>query len=233
MTLPVGVRAYLPRRPLRVVKWTLRFAANIVLRPAERADDPYATHVPVLIGLARMLNVERVIEYGCGHYSTLTFLDRSAFPGLIKLLSLENDAEWFEKIAGQVNGDPRVEMWNVSGPMSSAASVTELSGYDIAFIDDSMNPSERATTIREIAAKRPDSTVVVVHDYETAEYRRAARAFTNRFNFDSLNPNTGVLWNNAPITKRDLRSLDKLIKRHAGRLQPSDVRGWVQALTVR
>lgn len=233
MTLPAGVRSYLPARPLLGVKRVLRFAAKIILRPSERAADPYATHVPVLIGLARVLNVERVIEYGCGHYSTLTFLDRSAFPGLTKLRSLENDAEWFEKIAGQVRGDPRVEMWDVSGSMSSAASVTELGGYDLAFIDDSMNASERAATIREVGAKRPKSTVVVVHDYETVEYQRAAGAFANRFKFDSLNPHTGVLWNEASLTRRELRSLNRLIKRHAVRLQPSDVRGWVEALAAR
>lgn len=157
----------------------------------ERAANAHATHVPVLVGLARLLNVERVIEYGCGEYSTLTFFNRSAFPRLSKLLSLENDAEWFARMA------------------------------------------ERAATIREVTARPADSTVVVIHDYEMAEYQQAVRGFTNRYGFDCLNPNTGVLWNNAPVAEPGPRSLNELIKRHAGDLQPEDVDGWVRALTAR
>ena len=198
----------------------------------ERAANAHATHVPVLVGLARLLNVGRVIEYGCGEYSTLTFLHRSAFPGLVKLLSLENDAEWFARIASRVGDDPRVEMISVSGPMCAAASGVEISGYDLVFLDDSTTVAERADTIREVTARPADSTVVVIHDYEMAEYQQAVGGFTNRYRFDCLNPNTGVLWNNAPVTESELRSLDELIKRHAGHLQPEDVDGWVQALAA-
>jgi len=233
MTLTDVARTYLPRRTLRGVQKALRRATDTVLGRAGRAANPYATHVPVLVGLARVLNVERVIECGCGEYSTLTFLNRSAFPKLVDLLSLENDREWFDNIAGRVGGDTRLEMVYVNGPMSLAASNIEIGGYDLVFLDDSMNLSERAATIKEVAAKRADSTVVVIHDYELAEYQRAAAAFTHRFKFDCLNPNTGVLWNNAPVAKPELRALNKLIKRHASRLQPSDVDGWARALTAR
>lgn len=198
----------------------------------ERAANAHATHVPVLVGLARLLNVERVVEYGCGEYSTLTFLNRSAFPGLVKLLSLENDAEWFARMAGRVSVDPRAEMRSVDGPMSLAASGVEIGGYDLVFLDDSNTVAERAATIREVTAKPADATVVVIHDYEMAEYQRAVSGFTNRYGFDCLNPNTGVLWNNAPVTERELHSLDELIKRHAGRLQPEDVDGWIRALAA-
>jgi hypothetical protein len=198
----------------------------------ERAANAHATHVPVLVGLARLLNVERVVEYGCGEYSTLTFLDRSAFPGLLKLLSLENDAEWFARMAGRVSGDPRAEMICVQGPMSLAASGVEIGGYDLVFLDDSTTVTERAATIREVTAKPADSTVVVIHDYEMAEYQQAVRGFANRYRFECLNPNTGVLWNSAPVAVRELHALDESIKRHTGHLQPEDVDGWIRALTA-
>jgi hypothetical protein len=220
-------------RSLRGLKNTLRLVANAISQPAERAANPYATHVPVLIGLSRLLNVRRVVEYGCGQYSTLTFLNRLAFPRLVELRSLENDAEWFEKMAKDVGNDPRAEMIWVNGPMSSVVPSVEMGGCDLVFLDDSANADERAATIQSVAAKRMHSTVVVIHDYETLEYRRAARAFTNRFNFNSLNPNTGVLWNNAPVDLNALRSLNKSIKRYADYLPLSDVEGWVRVLTRR
>lgn len=198
----------------------------------ERAANAHATHVPVLVGLARLLDVERVIEYGCGEYSTLTFLNRAAFPRLVKLLSLENDAEWFARIAGRVGDDPRAEMVSVGGSMSAAASGVEIGGYDLAFLDDSTTVAERAATIREVTGRPADSTVVVIHDYEMAEYQQAVRGFTNRYRFDCLNPNTGVLWNDAPVTEPALHALDESIKQHTGRLRPEDVDGWVRALNA-
>lgn len=233
MMLASLARAYLPRRPLRYAKRGLQLAARTIYKPVPRAANPYTTHVPVLIGLARILIVNRVIECGCGEYSTLTFLNRSAFPRVVKLLSLENNAEWLDRVAGKVSGDPRLEILGVNGQMSSAASAIEIDGYDLVFIDDSNSASERAATIREIAAKRAGSALIVIHDYETPEYRLAARSFKNRFTFNCLNPNTGVLWNDASINKSELRSLNKLIKRHSKQIQPSDVDGWVRAVTSR
>lgn len=230
MTLTSGIKAYLPMRPLRGMKKTLRLVKNAITQPAERADNPYATHVPVLVGLANLLNVRRVVEYGCGEYSTLTFLNRSAFPGLVELRSLENDAEWFARMAQQVGDDPRVEMIHVDGLMSLVVPDIDMSGCDLVFLDDSTDVDERAATIQAVAAKRMDSTVIVIHDYEMLEYRRAAGAFKNRFNFNSLNPNTGIVWNKAPVDVRKLRSLNKLIKQHSECLHLSDIDGWSRAL---
>ena len=51
-----------------------------VLRPLPpRAENAYATHIPVLVGLGSIRRIERVLEFGCGHYSTKTFLRRSVF----------------------------------------------------------------------------------------------------------------------------------------------------------
>src|SRR5689334_1154503 len=33
---------------------------------APRAENDYATHVPILIGLARMREIRNVLEFGCG-----------------------------------------------------------------------------------------------------------------------------------------------------------------------
>ena len=85
-----------------------------------RAENAYATHVPVLIGLAAIRPVERVLEFGCGHYSTKTFLKRSIFPNLKELQSVENDADWAETIREAVKDDARSVVTVVSGAMSDA-----------------------------------------------------------------------------------------------------------------
>ena len=75
--------------------------------PTPRSLNDYATHIPILIGLARLREVRSVLEFGCGHFSTLTFLNRSAFPHLESLLSIENDDSWAATIEQAAKHDPR------------------------------------------------------------------------------------------------------------------------------
>ncbi|HEX8098458.1 MAG TPA: class I SAM-dependent methyltransferase [Pyrinomonadaceae bacterium] len=195
-----------------------------------RAENPYATHLPVLVGLARLLDVRSVAEFGCGDYSTLTFLDRAAFSNLERLSSFENDPEWMGRLVIATRGDSRVELKLVEGPMSAAATRADLDGYDLIFVDDSVKADERAATIGEVARKCRGGSVVVIHDFEVADYRRAARAFAGQFTFVALNPHTGVAWNHARLDARRLKNLNSLIRRHRRGLRPDDLAGWVNAL---
>src|ERR1051326_6007095 len=72
-----------------------------------RALNDYATHIPMLIGLARLREMRSVFEFGCGKYSTLTFLNRSAFPHLERLCSIENDESWAATIQNAAQADQR------------------------------------------------------------------------------------------------------------------------------
>ncbi len=92
----------------RLVFKATKFFQELLL--TKRADNPYATHVPILVALSQLLNVRHVLEMGCGQYSTLTFLDTSIFPELVSLHSIENDHAWAEKITTLVNGDPRFRL---------------------------------------------------------------------------------------------------------------------------
>jgi hypothetical protein len=209
------------------LKGVLRPAKN-VFQKVERAENSYATNVPVLIGLSRLLKIERVLEFGCGQYSTLTFLNRSAFPYLTKLQSFETDGEWLEKIAQSTKGDSRIQLTLVDTSMSSAAHKTELASYDLIFLDDSTSADERAATIRQIAGKNSAVNLAVIHDYEIKAYRHAASGFRNSFRFDSLNPNTGVVWNKPSIDKGRLKTLNLIIQQHARSIQLDDISGWTQ-----
>jgi len=91
---------------------------------APRALKDYATHIPILIGLARLRKVRSVLEFGCGHYSTLTFLNASAFPHLERLHSIENDDSWAQTIEEAARNDHRWRLQLVDGEI--AESVVDL-----------------------------------------------------------------------------------------------------------
>src|SRR6185503_16450373 len=100
---------------------------------APRARNDYATHVPILIGLARLREIRSVLEFGCGHYSTLTFLNASAFPDLERLHSIENDDAWATTIQEAAKDDPRWSLQLVNGEISE--SIPDLESFDLVLID--------------------------------------------------------------------------------------------------
>lgn len=186
-----------------------------------RARNDYATHVPVLIGLASLRRIERVLEFGCGHYSTKTFLNRAAFPDLKELHSVENDPVW----AKQIKTDPRGKLHITTAPISDTVSSFDLETFDLILVDDSKTAAERAATIRALSVFHPSNPWLLIHDYEVDEYQRAA-SFKHRFIFKAYNPQTGFVANHNP--EHGLKAIDKQIKTNKTRLEPDDVDGWLR-----
>ncbi len=211
-----------------------QFARHATKRPvprlAPRAENPYATHLPILIGIGGLFLARRVLELGCGEHSTLTFLDRSIFPHLTALHSWENNMEWLERVERLAGGDPRLWLAYTDGQMSVACAGIDSTGYDLIFIDDSARPVDRAATIREVACRSSPFSLVVIHDYENPLYKAAAKPLPARYSFTAFNPQTGVLWRHASIHRRSLRVLDRLIKRYARQIKPEDIAAWAQVL---
>lgn len=194
---------------------------------APRARNDYATHVPILIGLARLREIRSVLEFGCGHYSTFTFLNASAFPDLERLHSIENDDSWAKAIRPVAKYDQRWTLQLVDGEISGA--IPELESFDLILIDDSKTSTQRAATIRAVAAKQPQHPWIVIHDFEVDEYRDAAAAFKHCQRFRAYNPETGVVANSS----LDLRSLDRSLKQNAKALEPDAIKDWVLSLEVK
>src|SRR5216684_7825933 len=94
-----------------------------------RAQDPYGTHVPILVGLGRLLHVRQVLELGAGRHSTLTFLDRNIFPELERMDSYETDEQWRDEVLAVARYDPRLSVTLIDGPMSVAVETIELAAY--------------------------------------------------------------------------------------------------------
>jgi len=190
-----------------------------------RAENDYATHVPVLIGLARRREIKNVLEFGCGYYSTLTFLNRAVFPRLARLQSIENDASWSQKVSELAKNDARWTLDLVEGEIAKSVPDLDLDAFDLILIDDSKTSAQRAATIRAVANKQPQRPWIVIHDFEFEEYRKAAHGFSQRHSFRAYNPHTGLA-SNKPV---DVASLDQLLKRNK-RLAPDDVVTWVRIL---
>jgi hypothetical protein len=201
----------------------LRLYAKYFSTP--RARNDYATHVPVLIGLAKIIEIKSVLEFGCGYYSTRTFLNRRAFPHLERLISIENDAAWAESIQSSVNED-RFVLKQVMGEIADSVKHLDLEAFDLILIDDSKTSAQRASTIRAIAAKQTQSPWIVIHDFEVEEYRTAAAGFKQRHSFKAYNPHTGVV-SNKPF---DFKLLDQRVKQNCKTLEPDDLEGWLKVL---
>ena len=195
---------------------------------APRAENDYATHVPILIGLARMREIKSVLEFGCGHYSTLTFLNRAAFPQLRRLHSVENDAAWSETIQELAKGDERWTLQLAGSHIADTVPDLDLEGFDLILIDDSKTSAERVATINAVAKKRPQHPWVAIHDFEVGEYQEAASAFRRRYKFRAFTPKTGLIANH-PI---NIRMLKRALNANARLVPPDDVEAWIRLIHV-
>jgi len=191
---------------------------------APRARNDYATHVPVLIGLARMREIKSVLEFGCGYYSTLTFLNRTAFPHLERLHTVENDVSWSETINEVAKLDERWILQLVRGEIADCVASVDLERFDLILIDDSKTSTQRAATIRAVANKQPQHPWIAIHDFEVEEYKQAASGFRRRHKFKAYNPETGLVSNSIINT----RHLARLLKENCKALQPDDVNAWIR-----
>jgi hypothetical protein len=87
-----------------------------------------------------------------------------------------------------------------------------LKPFELIFVDNSMDIFERIKTINKISEKNCSNKIVIIHDFEYYPYREACKNFKFRFRFKSLNPNTGVLWNNNKLDINKLKKIENLIK---------------------
>jgi hypothetical protein len=195
---------------------------------APRAENDYATHVPILIGLARMREVKNVLEFGCGHYSTLTFLNRAAFPQLRRLHSIENDAAWSETIQELAKHDERWTLQLAGSHIADTVTDLDLESFDLILIDDSKTSAERVATIGAVAKKQPQRPWIAIHDFEVGEYQEAASAFRRRYKFRAYTPKTGLIAN-SPV---NIRVLKRVLNANARVVPPDDIEAWIRLIHV-
>lgn len=215
--------------PTRLRNW-IRTAAPGLIGPVARSINDYATHLPVLIGIGRRRRITAVLELGCGHYSTRTFLNQKVFPDLNVLDSYETDDSWATALE-DVTNDCRAKIHLVPAPVADVIESIDLHTYDLIFVDDSTSEQDRVATILALSQRKPPDSLVVIHDFEVQSYFDAARPFRHRYAIKSFNPETGVLWQNGAELRDVLKEIDSVIKGHAGHLQPDDLDAWLHAFS--
>jgi len=198
-----------------------------LLRLPARAQNPYLTHVPILLAAGHWWQIRRVLEFGCGEFSTKLFLDSRCFPELEQLQSYENDQQWAERVWELVGENPRLNLHLVDGPVANAVRGIDFESFDLILIDDSSSGRERCETIRAVAAAQPKRAIVIIHDFEYLPYRQAASSFRHRYRFTGMNPNIGMLWNGASVRRRSLRILNRTLRQNH---QKSEFDDWSSIL---
>jgi hypothetical protein len=146
---------------------------------------PQGTHIPVLISIGRLFpEIKRVMEYGSGECSTLTFLNRDIFPNLESLVSTENQAEWAEDTRRRVGDDPR---WT----LILDDETDPINDVDLIFVD-SLTGESRVRTLNKILAMGFQG-IIVCHDSQEPYYNAALPKFPYRYNFPQFWPNTAIV----------------------------------------
>lgn len=191
-----------------------------------RHQNDYATHLPILVGIGSVLQVKRILEFGSGFYSTLTFLNRLAFPDVVLVESIESDAEWMSRISVAAKGDPRLQIRYIPEPIERVLSELPLDTYDLVLVDSSTEANRRASLIQELAERNDLRGMVAIHDFEVSQYRGAAKNFRNLVDYTAYNPCTGILWQTEDEPTRALRQMSKVIDRFSKRFQPDDLQAW-------
>jgi hypothetical protein len=204
-----------------------RFEAR---RWAPRSQEDYATHVPVLVGLGDAIIVRRVLELGSGEYSTGVFLDRSIFPEVETVDSVETDPAWYSRVTERFGRDGRLSLCLVAGDVAQHVSSYDLTRYDLIMVDDSDTLDARRASIQAVAEAVEPGPLVLVHDAEIEEYRRAAKALTRTIRFTTLTPQTLVGWRGRSSHEAPLRAVRRAIASAYPKPAPSDVAGWARML---
>lgn len=186
-----------------------------------RSSIPYTTHVPVLIGLSRLYEIKKVIEYGSGFYSTPLFLDRRVFPDLEHLTSCENSEQWtVDVIARTGESSAGRHIWH-SGSFENPVDQS----FDLAFVDSDTELNKIKDI--ELCSKRNGFTVI--HDFEWPPYRaEVERTFQHYMEFPFFNPTTAVCWRGfCPVPVEGLLAVKDIICNYSN-LSPVDIEGWLR-----
>ena len=145
----------------------------------------HASHIPILKAIGRAFTIRTVFEYGAGPYSTSLFLDRSVFPDLTSMSSVEPDPVWQDKVQAIIGEDSR-HIFLKEEPQSWAPGM-----HDLIFIDNGPE-QHKIETIRKYSKMILPNTIVVVHDAEVETYRAEIVKFNYYKIFAQMNPETAV-----------------------------------------
>lgn len=201
------------------------------IRLAKRSSEPYATHVPVLVGVAAACKPESIIEFGSGTFSTMSFLDETAFPWTRRVDSYENNRQWFDQVREKLPPSMRVSLHFAEGEMYKAVDAVNACAADMIFVDDSPTDRARVRTLEGLARSCGTRPVVVLHDYDLWRLRLATRRFEHRISIDTFNPQCCIMWQGHPERRQRLQRVGRIIRECGATIALIDVRAWAGAFS--
>lgn len=148
--------------------------------------DPYSTHVPAL-ALAVSLYGPRVLEIGCGWYSTPLLHSISS-----EVVTLENNSEWAEKFKAIA-----IDKIRVVPDMVAAAYAFSACVWDVVFVDCEPVP-DRGPIVEMFLGK---GCCVVAHDTEATPYLELLTRIKYQRHFNFFVPKTSFLSNVLDVTR--------------------------------
>lgn len=144
----------------------------------------WASHLPLLYTCG---SAASVLELGMGQYSTAAFLNRSIFPDLGRLVSIESNLDWIRESA-----DLRHDVHAYPEPIESLLETMDLEAFDLIFVDNSDKAERRIATLKYISSRNPGHAKVLVHDWEL--YHEAVTGFRFGIVDDRQEPQTALVW---------------------------------------
>ena len=196
---------------------------------AERSTEPYATHVPILVGIAAAFEPQSVIEFGSGTFSTLAFSNEMAFPTIRRVDSYENNQEWFNQVRKELSPDARVHLHLVEEKMHNAVGAANTTNADLIFIDDSPTALARVPTVKEVARQCGVRPIVILHDNDLWRLRLASRAFEHHVSFNAFNPQCSVMWHGHPERIPVVQRVGQIIRQYSASTPVTNIEAWTQA----
>lgn len=156
--------------------------------------ETYGSHQAVLRRIAEKCEIRSVVEYGCGEYSTLLFLDTGVFKDVTSVDSYDSDNDWMNSIRARAYSD-RLHLHYRE--LDELPWINPKPIADLIFIDCGAEWSNGKYSYdiraRLIHRHKTDSHIVVVHDTEDPQL---AAACESSYIFSSVIPgipNTTVL----------------------------------------
>lgn len=169
-----------------------------------------ASHVPVLTLIPRYYKVKRVLEIGSGELSTPLFLDKTIYPDLEDLRSVEDDPEWRNKVSTMYGTDNRLVMLPTV-PVS-------LYGFDLIFLDGPQNEDRRAKTVRYIM-KDLLPALIVIHDIENKKYKKEVNKEYKKYEFNFIKSPRTALFSREPIAGHILGRKNLIMKKNFSKIE--------------
>lgn len=116
----------------------------------------YGSHLPLLDMLFKSFKIKKVIEFGCGDFSTSFFLSKNA-----SLISIEmQDPAWADKISKE----HKIDVHKCIGPHEYKKLAVDWK-CDLAFIDG--HAESRPEVVNFMFGK---AKIIVAHDYQKTAF---------------------------------------------------------------